>query len=258
LQDASQQLGEAIKNNDKDAMNEALDKMQDYYQQTQQGSEAEREAVGDIKDMIDDALDRTDGKTDMTDILEDFSDKLGETLEGEDEDIREGADSAFDELREDLNGQIGSNADKEQTGEWMDDILQEGQNAILGHGKYEKPEEPQPSDKESEEKGEEGKGEQDSENQEPTEKPDNSENQEGGGSGAGHLDLDFQIWDPLKQQFVPLGEYLTLQMLQDEYDKMFEKYENLNDEEMAAIHAYYVTLEAAVKQYRIEHGLPLE
>jgi hypothetical protein len=140
----------------------------------------------------------------------------------------------------------------------MDDILQEGQNAIVGNGKYEKPEEPQPSDKENEEKGEEGKGEQDSENQEPTEKPDDSEDQEGGGSGAGNLDLDFQIWDPVKQQFVPLGEYLTLQMLQDEYDKMFSRAEGLEEEDMNAIQAYYAVLEAAVRQYRIEYGLRLE
>lgn len=238
-------------------MNEALDKMQDYYQQTQQGSEAEREAVGDIKDMIDDTLDRTEGKTDMTDILEDFSDKLGETLEGENEDIREGADSAFDELREDMNSQIGSNADKEQTGEWMDDILQEGQNAILGNGKYEKPEEPQPSEKEEE--SEEGKGENtdkgEGENEDETEKPD--DNQENGGSGSGKLDLSFEVWDPVKQQFVPLGEYLTLDMVQAEYDKMFEKCDTLKEEDMRAIEAYYVTLEAAVRQYRIEHNLPL-
>ena len=257
LQDAADQLGEAIKNNDKNAMNEALDKMQDYYQQTQQGSDVEREAVGDIKDMIDDALDRTEGKTEIGDILEDFSDKLGETLEGENEDIREGADNAFNDLREDLNSQLGSNADKEQTGEWMDDILQEGQNSILGNGKYEKPEEPKPNDQESEDKGEGNKGEN-NENQEPTEKPEDSDNQEGGGSSIGNLDLDFQIWDPQLQQFVPLGQYLTLQMIQDEYDKMFNRCDNLTQEEMNSIQAYYVTLEAAVKQYRIEHGLPLE
>jgi hypothetical protein len=156
-----------------------------------------------------------------------------------------------------LNSQIGSNADKEQTGEWMDDILQEGQNAIMGNGKYEKPEEPQPSDKEEE--SEEGKGENpdkgEGENEDETEKPDDS--QEGSGSGSSSLDLSFEIWDPIKQKFVPLGEYLTLDMVQAEYDKMFDKYDTLTEEDMHAIAAYYAALETAVRQYRTENNLPL-
>jgi hypothetical protein len=65
------------------------------------------------------------------------------------------------------------------------------------------------------------------------------------------------VWDPIKQQYVPLGQYLTLDMIQEEYDKMFDRGDLLSDEEMNAIASYYASLEAAVKQYRIENDLPL-
>lgn len=46
-------------------------------------------------------------------------------------------------------------------------------------------------------------------------------------------------------------------MVQAEYDKMFSRCDILKEEEMRAIEAYYTTLEAAVRQYRTEHNLPL-
>lgn len=260
IQQAAGELGEAIKNNDKEAINDALDKMQDHYQQTQEGSAAEKDAIENIRDIISDALNKTEGKNETTDILEDFVGNLNEALDDNDEqgweDRREDADSAFDQVREDLTQNAESGADKEPTGEWMDDVMGNAQQSIWNGSPYEKPDKPET---EKNEDSENGKGENEGnkgENEDATQPPESSE--ESGGSGMGTIDLDFKVWDPETQSLVPLGQKLTLAALRAEYDKIFERCDILSEEDMASINSYYTTLEAAVRQYRTENGLPLE
>ena len=259
LEDAKQELGEAIQNNDKQGINEALDKLQDHYQQTEPGSAAEYEAIEDVKDIIKEALDKTQGDSEMKDALGEFVEDLEGALDDNDEqgweDRREDADAAFDKAKENLGEVADSNVDKEPTAEWMDKVMGNAQTSIWNDMPYEKPDKPESEqDSEKGDKGEQNKGEGDSE-EDKQEKPE--DNQENGGSGSGNLDLDFEVWDPIKQQYVHLGEYLTLDMVQAEYDKMFERCDVLTNEEMSSIESYYSTLEAAVRQYRTENNLPL-
>ena len=259
LEDAKQELGEAIQNNDKQGINEALDKLQDHYQQTEPGSAAEYEAIEDVKDIIKEALDKTQGDSEMKDALGEFVEDLEGALDDNDEqgweDRREDADAAFDKAKENLGEIADSNADKEPTAEWMDKVMGNAQTSIWNDMPYEKPDKPESEqDSEKGDKGEQNKGEGDSE-EDKQEKPEDKG--EGTGDGSLTVDLDFEVWDPKKQEYVPLGQYLTLDMVQAEYDKMFERCDLLSSEEMSAIESYYTTLEAAVRQYRTENNLPL-
>jgi hypothetical protein len=260
LEDAKSELGEAIKNNDKEGIQEALDKLQNHYQPTQPGSPAEEEAIGDIKDIIQEALDKTTGESSMKDALENFVENLEGALESGEDERRENADNAFDQAREELGEVADQNADKQPTGEWMDDIIGAGQNSIWNGQEYEKPDKPEPE--ESEQEGEDGKGEQpptDEENK--GENPDSNENKpDGEGSSAGTLgtlDFNFEVWDPQRQEVVTLGEYLTLDALEAEYDKMFDRVDVLTPEETLTINHYFETLRAALIAYRTAHNLPL-
>lgn len=259
LEDAKAELGEAIKNNDKEGIQEALDKLQNHYQPTQPGSPAEEEAIGDIKDIIQEALDKTTGESSMKDALENFVENLEGALESGEDERRENADNAFDQAREELGEVADQNADKQPTAEWMDDILGAGQNSIWNGQEYEKPDKPEPE--ESEQEGEEGKGEQPPEEENKGENPDSDLNKpDGEGSSAGSLgtmDFNFEIWDPQRQEMVTLGEYLTLDMLEREYDKMFDKIGDLTPEDTLTINHYFETLKTALIAYRTANNLPL-
>ena len=100
-------------------------------------------------------------------------------------------------------------------------------------------------------KGEQNKGEGESEEDKQENQKDKNE---GTGDGSSTVDLDFEVWDPKKQEYVPLGQYLTLDMVQAEYDKMFERCMIYQTKEMSAIESYYTTLEGAVRQYRTENN----
>jgi hypothetical protein len=129
------------------------------------------------------------------------------------------------------------------------------QTSIWNDMPYEKPDKPESEqDSEKGDKGEQNKGEGESE-EDKQEKPEDKN--EGTGDGSSTVDLDFEVWDPKRQEYVPLGQYLTLDMVQAEYDKMFSRCDTLTEEEMSSIESYYTTLEAAVRQYRTENNLPL-
>lgn len=259
LEDAKSELGEAIKNNDKEGIQEALDKLQNHYQPTQPGSPAEEEAIGDIKDIIQEALDKTTGESSMKDALENFVENLEGALESGEDERRENADNAFDQAREELGEAADQNADKQPTAEWMDDILGAGQNSIWNEQEYQKPDKPEPE--ESEQQGEEGKGEQPPEEENKGENPDSEQTkpdgESSGGSNPGLMDFNFEVWDPQRQETVTLGEYLTLDALEREYDKMFDRVDELTPEESLTINHYYETLRAALIAYRTAHNLPL-
>ena len=159
-----------------------------------------------------------------------FSDKLDQTLKGDNEDIREGADEAFDELREDLNSQIGSNADKKPTGEWMEEALDKGANAIVGNGKYEKPEEPQPSESPD---SEEPETENNNNGNGNTQEPPQDDAGNGTHSGSGNVNLDEHVLVPVIG-LVPLKD-VNINLLIQEYEKMFDKPTDLSEEQMKAI-----------------------
>ena len=194
----------------------------------------------------------------MKDALENFVENLESALESGEDERRENADNAFDQAREELGEAADQNADKQPTAEWMDDILGAGQNAIWNGQEYEKPDKPEPE--EGEQEGEEGKGEQPPEEENKGENPDSEQTKpdgESGGGGMGMLDLNFEVWDPERQEVVALGEYLTLDALEREYDKMFDRVGELTPEESLTINHYYETLRAALIAYRTAHNLPL-
>jgi hypothetical protein len=125
----------------------------------------------------------------------------------------------------------------------MDDILQEGQNAIMGNGKYEKPEEPQPSESPD---LEEPETENNNNGNGNTQEPPQDDTGSGTHNGSGNVNLDEYVLVP-GIGMVPLKD-VDINLLIQEYEKMFDKPTDLSEEQMKAIQAYYFMLKEAIMQ----------
>lgn len=238
--EAFDQLGEAIKNNDKQGVVDALDKIKDSYQNHE--GEVLDQILNQTGQAIKDAIAGEDGK--LSEELGDLADSLiqaGDKAQEDSEGAKNDANNAIEDAKESIGEILDQSANKGPTGEWMDEILQQGQNSILGGQEYEKPEKPEGESQEgnknenSEQESNKGEGESDT-----TKPPENTDDSTGGG-GSGSISMgDEEIFIPglgmLKLQDI------SVEVFRSEYDKMFQK--ELTPEQYVAIDAYFSSLEA--------------
>ena len=240
------EIGEALKENNKDKIDNATNNMQQDNQT--HTNEAWKEMVEDIIGDLDDIL-QGDSSEELKDIVSDYKNGLQNALdkfESDQEGAKEDYKNATDKFNSDMKDFMEDFYGGQELGQELMGSLTNGQNEL---NKDENS--PAPSDKE--EPGEQGQGkpeqeenkpgqEGDKPNEEPSENPgqsgesqDPTTGEESSGDGVHNkpVEDDTKIYIPGIGE-VTLKELAGMGLLDDEFDKMFDKELTTEEREMIA------------------------